>query len=442
MEYKVVRPMRGSALLTKVMPLVSSLVLALSSVIAQTDAPSSPHLVTVGQRVSAAATDPLEILRSFQTYYIKSGTIYLHRDVLQKELEQRPEFTAWHLKPSDDPASADLTVEITLPFMSWEWNYKLVERATGRLLATGKVKALDQHQAAPLLAAEITKTIQSVRGLPEMQGLAVAQPTHAQAAQKKWHVKGASGPLLDKDLVLSIGRESISVSEQSGQGLEIPTRSVLSAYHTSFADSAERSRQRRQDWDAGWTKVCDKTMGSEGCLAIVGAPIWLIGDAILTISGPSTHFVVVRWQDDQDVNEVCFRVGVFEWRNILKNFQAAVPSDALPVTGDTQDLRKEFDAATQKALKVSLGSTVSVGRWPPLESGDYRIVVVARALARAEVFFFRLGETQFDRPQAVAAAHLTRVPQSASPPTVTFREKDGVRLLDEIRGDDLLLCFD
>ena len=51
------------------------------------------------------------------------------------------------------------------------------------------------------------------------------------------------------------------MNEQSGQGLEIPTRSVLAAHHISFADSAERSHQRRENWDADWTKACDKMSG-------------------------------------------------------------------------------------------------------------------------------------------------------------------------------------
>jgi len=120
--------------------------------------------------------DPVGILRRLETYYIKSGTIYLHRDVMQKALEQRPEFAAWNLKQSDDPDSADVAIEITLPSLSWEWNFKMVYRTTGQLLGTGKVKALEQHQAAPLLAAEIVKCIQSARGVPVMQAHRGALP--------------------------------------------------------------------------------------------------------------------------------------------------------------------------------------------------------------------------------------------------------------------------
>lgn len=285
-------------------------------------------LVAAAATPAKDPTEPAEILRSFQTYYIKSGTMYLHRDVMQKALDQRPEFVAWHLKPGDDPGSADLIMEITLPFLSWEWNYKMVDRLTNHVAGTGKVKALEQHQAATLLAAEITKKIQSVRGTPENVPL---PPTRAQAALKKWHVKGATGPFQNKDLILSIGGESISVSEPSGPALEIPIRSVLSAYHL-VSDNSEKSRLRRRRWDAGWNEVCEATSDGEGCLAILGAPIWLIGDAILLVSGPSNHFVAIRWQDDQAVNELSFQVGVFEWKGILRDVQTAVPNNTLQMT--------------------------------------------------------------------------------------------------------------
>ena len=406
---------------------------------ASTPRPAEADHGAPAPKAAAAPTESLGILLSFQTYYIKLGTIFLHRDVMQKALEQRPEFAAWHLKPSDDPNSADVTVEITLPFLSWEWNYKMVHRATGQLLGTGKVKALVQHQAAPLLAAEIVKSIQSARGVPATQVTAAPPPTRARAGQKKWHVKGGTGPFQGKDLSLSIGRESIFVSEQSGQVLEIPAGSVLSAYH--FAAEKTEKRQRIQSWEHGWDEACNKTAGNEGCLALLGAPIWLIGEAILRAGGTS-HFVALRWQDDQAVNELSFEVGTFEWKHILRDLQATIPNSQSQVAADTQQLRKEFEIAKQRDLKISLESAVNVGRWPPLEPGQYRIVVVERSDARAEVFFFTLPDAQFDKPRAVGAAHLKKVIPSATAPTVTIRERDGLRLIHEIRAEDILLRFD
>jgi hypothetical protein len=135
----------------------------------------------------------------------------------------------------------------------------------------------------------------------------------------------------------------------------------------------------------------------------------LAGEGILRIPEPSSHFVAIRWQDDQEINELTFRVGVLEWKNILHDLQAAVPNHSL-VTSDAQQLRKEFNVAKQQELRISLGSAVNVGRWPTLESGDYRIVVIERPEERPEVFFFMLADKQFEKPRAVAAAHLRKLP--------------------------------
>jgi hypothetical protein len=393
-----------------------------------------------GDQSAGGPPAPSDLLASFRTFCVKSHTVYMHEGLMQRTLQERPEFVAWGLKGAAMDA-ADVIIEIRLPFLTWEWNYKIVNRTNGGLLGMGKVKALEEHQAAPLLAAEIAKTILPARGVPETHSNIAPPPAPRRGALKKWHVKGATGPFQDKDLTLSIGRESISISELPGQGLEIPTQSVLSAYHI-VSDDSDKRRQSRKSWEGGWDKACEMTSGEDMCLAILGAPIWLIGDAILMIPGPSTHFVVIRWQDDQAVNEASFQVGTLHWKDILRDLQAAVPDDTVKVSADMSDLRKELDLAKHRALKISLHSSINVGRWPPLQAGDYRVVLVERSQGRAEVFFFVVADKQFNRPRAVAAAHLKTIPPGALTPVLTFREKDGMNLIDEIRADNIVLTFD
>lgn len=381
-----------------------------------------------------------EILGRFKTFCVKSHTIYMHENLMLRTLQERPEFEAWELKGNAADA-ADLIIEIRLPFLTWEWNYRMIQRTSGQLLGSGKVKALEEHQAAPLLAAEIVKTIALVRGAPQLGGHAPESRTPDKS--KKWRVKGASGPLQDKDLTLSFGREFVSVTEQGGPSIQIPTHSVLSAYHIVL-DGQDKSSQRRKNWDSGWDKACEKTAGGEGCLAILGAPVWLIGDAILMIpdQDQSTHFVAIRWHDDQSVNEMYFRVGALEWKSILRDLQAAGPGGRLQMSADVQQLRKEFDTAKDRALKISLASPVNVGRWPTLESGDYRLVLVERSEGQTEVFWFGAYDTRFDTPQAIAAAHFRRIEPRAETPKVTVRQRDGMNLIDTIRAEDVLLTFD
>ena len=112
------------------------------------------------------------------------------------------------------------------------------------------------------------------------------------------------------------------------------------------------------------------------------------------------------------------------------------------MSADAQELRNEFDTAKNRALKVSLDSAVSVGRWPLLGRGDYRIVLVERGEALAEVFFFVPDENRFDMPNAVAVAHFRKGLPRATAPVVTVRKIDEMNGLDSIRIDDVLLTFD
>ena len=384
------------------------------------------------------AENSTEILASFSTFCVQSHTIYMQQNLMLRTLQERSEFETWGLKDNTADA-ADVIIEIRLPFLTWEWNYKMIQRTSGQLLASGKVEALEQHQAASLLAAEIVNRIAIVRGTPVIHGPVPTSST--QGASKKWRVKGASGPFQDKDLTLSISHEFISVTEGARASVEIPTQSVLSAYHIVH-DGHDNSSLRRKNWDDGWEKACEKTAGGEGCLAILGAPIWLIGDAILMIPGQSTHFVVFRWHDDQSINETVFRVGALEWKGILRNLHVAAPGNGLQMSADAQSLRKEFDTAKDRAVKISLDSEVNVGRWPTLKSGNYQLVLVERSKGRAEVFFFGMDDPQFDRPQAVAAANLRTALPRAVASAVTLRQRDGMNLIASIRASNVLLTFD
>jgi hypothetical protein len=164
---------------------------------------------------SVETSEPKAVLQRFETYHIRSKTIYMKREVLLKACQERAEFSAWKLTPAEDPASADVIIEVTLPFLTWEWNYKLLHRESGRVLASGKVSALEQHQAAPLLAADLVKAIAASREIPDTRK---PQPTaqNKVAGLKSWHVKG-KGPAASGDLTMAIGENAVYISDSSGK---------------------------------------------------------------------------------------------------------------------------------------------------------------------------------------------------------------------------------
>src|SRR5713226_1137842 len=134
-----------------------------------------------------------DILRGFKSYYIKSETIYLHQDTLLKELQKRGEFCAWELTAAEDSKAADVVVTITLPFLTWEWNYRMVYQPTGTVLGTGKVSAAAEKTAAPQLAAMIVERIRSARPLPasfqDAQGAQQALANLSPEEGKSWKVR-------------------------------------------------------------------------------------------------------------------------------------------------------------------------------------------------------------------------------------------------------------
>jgi len=405
-------------------------------------APQEAPRTGTEQSVGASSAS-VEFLRSFETYHIKTKTIYMKSEVLLKSCQKSPEFAAWKLKPVENPGSADLTIEITLPFLSWGWNYQMIQRASGRLLASGKVKALEQHQAVPLLVADFVKTIASARGAPEMQGLLAAPLTSETAGLKKWHVSGTA--LREHtDLTLSIGENAIFLDESSGKHVEISTFSILSAYHF-VPENAER-RQRIEGWEKGWDKACEATQGKNTCLALLGAPIWLLGNAILRIPEPASHFIAIRWQDDQRIMEVPVQVEARDWKDILDRLQTVMRKSqgdaSFEVFLDAEQLRRGFETAKQKSMKIFLDSPVYVGSWHPIGPGEFRIVVLERNDARAEVFFFDLSDTKLERTVAVVAAYLYKDPREVGTVSATLRDKYGSKLLDEIRFGDAVLRFE
>jgi hypothetical protein len=59
---------------------------------------------------------------------------------------------------------ADTEIEIDRPLFTFTFTYKITNRSTGILLATGKVTAWDGNAAAPMLAERIIEEIRKARG--------------------------------------------------------------------------------------------------------------------------------------------------------------------------------------------------------------------------------------------------------------------------------------
>ncbi len=59
---------------------------------------------------------------------------------------------------------SDLLIEIDRPLFTYTFTYKITDRSTGIILATGKTTAFDGNAAAPKLAGRIIEEIRKARG--------------------------------------------------------------------------------------------------------------------------------------------------------------------------------------------------------------------------------------------------------------------------------------
>jgi hypothetical protein len=111
---------------------------------------------------STGKPQPGELLRAAKTIFIRPRTIYLREGLLNDELRKHPDFNSLGLTFAKDEKEADLVVAVTLPFMSWTWNYTVTHSRTNTLLAKGSVGGVTQGAAAPKLAAALVTRLQSL----------------------------------------------------------------------------------------------------------------------------------------------------------------------------------------------------------------------------------------------------------------------------------------
>lgn len=113
------------------------------------------------------AKSPRALLNRARTVFVSSNTSYFEPVQLQNALRKRSEFEAWELAIIDGwdkQKIADITIEIDRPLFTYTFTYKITDRYTGMLLASGKLTAFDGNAAAPLLAGRIIEDIKKARG--------------------------------------------------------------------------------------------------------------------------------------------------------------------------------------------------------------------------------------------------------------------------------------
>ena len=116
--------------------------------------------------IRESGNDPAGILRSARSVFVESHTIWMKGNLLQDALYTRPEMREWGIRIVDDRNGADIYIDVTRPFLTYDWIFKMINPKTGMVLGTGKVTAIDGPAAAQRLAIDIVNQIRGVRPVP------------------------------------------------------------------------------------------------------------------------------------------------------------------------------------------------------------------------------------------------------------------------------------
>ena len=126
-----------------------------------TGAPVESKIATRG-----AGNAPDEIVSKAQSIFVESHTIWMKGNLLQDALYTRPEIREWGIRIIDDRNEADIYIDVTRPFLTYDWIFKMISPKTGMVLGEGKVTAIDGPAAAQRLAIDIVNRIRSARPSP------------------------------------------------------------------------------------------------------------------------------------------------------------------------------------------------------------------------------------------------------------------------------------
>jgi hypothetical protein len=107
-----------------------------------------------------------EIVRTAQSIFVESHTIWMKGNLLQDALYVRPEIRELGIRIVDNRNEADIYIDVTRPWLTYDWIFKMISPKTGMVVGEGKVRAIDGPGAAQRLAIDIVNRIRSARPVP------------------------------------------------------------------------------------------------------------------------------------------------------------------------------------------------------------------------------------------------------------------------------------
>jgi hypothetical protein len=113
----------------------------------------------------AARSSPSDVLRSAQTIFIRSKSVYFKASTLENSLLQQDEFQQWGLVITRDETDADLIIEVGRKVFTTSFIYSVIDPRNKRVLASGRVNSIGGTVEGKITSS-FMKKLRSVRQTP------------------------------------------------------------------------------------------------------------------------------------------------------------------------------------------------------------------------------------------------------------------------------------
>ena len=95
-----------------------------------------------GPQKEATHPSPNEVLRSAQTIFIRSKSVYFKASTLENSLLQQDEFQQWGLVITRDESDADLIIEVGRKLFTTSFIFSVIDPRHKRVVASGRVNSI------------------------------------------------------------------------------------------------------------------------------------------------------------------------------------------------------------------------------------------------------------------------------------------------------------
>ena len=117
------------------------------------------------QPQSQARPSPNEVLRSAQTIFIRSKSVYFKPTTLENSLLQQEEFQQWGLVITREESDADLIIEVGRKVFTTSFIYSVIDPKNKRVVASGRVNSIGGTVEGKITSS-FMKKLRSVRATP------------------------------------------------------------------------------------------------------------------------------------------------------------------------------------------------------------------------------------------------------------------------------------